>query len=63
MTFLMLCAYGAPQFAHLGHIGMESAIRKGYKILCEWAANPNVASKVRRINMLMREKGLESAPN
>lgn len=63
MTLLMLCVHGAPQFAHLGHLGMESAIRKGYKILSEWAANPNVASKVRRISMVMREKGFDAAMN
>jgi hypothetical protein len=54
----MLCAYDAPELSSIDHVDVPSAVRKGYRILSGWSANPNIASKVRRLGVVMRDKGV-----
>ena len=58
---LMLCVYGSPEVVSMG-IDLEEPIRKAYKMITMWAANPNIQAKKNRIDLLIRERNFPLAP-
>lgn len=57
-TMLLLCAHGVPQLADIRHPGTEAAVVHALQCLRIWGKEPNVLARVRRIENVMRAKGL-----
>lgn len=59
-TMLLVTIYRAPALEPVQNPGTPAAILKGHAMLSTWAANPSVASNVRRLEEEMIRKGLRT---
>ncbi|KAF2182964.1 hypothetical protein K469DRAFT_217710 [Zopfia rhizophila CBS 207.26] len=57
-TMILLVIHRAPALESIQDMGARAAILKGHAMLCTWAANPGVASNIRRIEEQMAVHGL-----
>lgn len=58
MSSLILSVYGTPELNKLRPVDIPGAVAKAYRIFWPWRANPNVRSKIHRLNVMLAEKGL-----
>ena len=59
-TMLLVTIYRAPALEPVQNPGTPAAILKSHAMLSIWAANPGVASNVRRLEEEMIRKGLQT---
>jgi hypothetical protein len=59
-TMLLVTIYRAPALEPVHNPGTPAAILKSHAMLSTWAANPGVASIVRRLEEEMIRKGLQT---
>lgn len=59
-TMLLVTIYRAPALEPVQNPGTPAAILKSHAMLSIWAANPGVASNIRRLEEEMTRKGLRT---
>ncbi|KAF2191471.1 hypothetical protein K469DRAFT_746795 [Zopfia rhizophila CBS 207.26] len=59
-TMVLLITHRAPALESVQNVGARAAILKGHAMLGIWAANPGVASNIRRLEEQMAVNGLRS---
>ena len=59
-TMLLATIYRAPALEPVQNPGTPAAILKSHAMLSIWAANPGVASNIRRLEEEMTRKGLRT---
>ena len=59
ITMLLLCIYELPELAEIQHPRIVDAVILGWRCLRIWDDEPNVKSRLRRVEDLMKAKGIE----